>query len=294
MSINPVNRLQAQAFLLGSNLVSAGATASLSGTAATPLILDDLIINSLTTIDPSAPMVNNADQTISTVTDIRVSGQSFFASNQAMPLTAFSANSKLDGTRSLGATIDTNQLLEVEVSSTKGFSAQDPISFSCSTAPIPPGGEVVSPNDLPGSLLSYCFGLGSFIGAAGIPAIAAGAPGVRTFQATCLRDQVTLGRLVGALCYNAGPATDSSSSQVRITSIKADGIELLSSRSPSTEGIGFDTVLASASDQTGLLLNYTLALNSQVTVEVSNFSGQVASVVMGAFCRAYNPTAFQA
>ena len=294
MTINPVNRLQAQAYQLGSNTVTATNVASLSGTAATPLILDDLIINTLSNISPKCELLNNITQTISTVTDIRVSGQSFFASNQAMPITAFASDAKLDGVRSIGATIDTNQLLEVEIASTKGFSGVDPVSFSCSTAPIPPGGEVVSPNDLPGSLLSYCFGLGSFVGLNAIPAIAAGVPGVRTFQATCLRDQVTLGRLVGALAYSGGAAGDESASQVKITSIKADGIELLSSRSPGQEGIGFDSVLASASDQTGLLLNYTLALNSQVTVEVSNFAAQAANVVMGAFCRAYNPTAFQA
>ena len=250
MSINPINRLQAQAFLLGSNRIQAGLTTTLSGTAATPLILDDLIVNTLGTISPSCQMTNNVDQTMLTVTDIRVSGQSFMASNQSMTAMAFLASAKLDGTRSMGASIDTNQLLEVELNALKAFAANDIVSFSCSTAPIPPGGDVVSPNDLPGNLLSYCFGFGR---QTAIPAFAAGAPGVATFQATCLRDQVTIGRLVGALCYDAGPAADSSAAMVQITSIKADGIELLSSRSPSQESVGFDTILASSSDQTGLL-----------------------------------------
>ena len=291
MSINPINRLQAQAFLLGSNRVFAGTTTTLSGTAATPLILDDLIINTLGTISPKCLNLNNSDQTLLTVTDIRVSGQSFMASNQSFPAMGFVAEAKLDGTRSMGASIDTNQLLEVELNAIKAFGPTDPVSFSCSTAPIPPGGFVVSPNDLPGNLLSFVFGFGRQVA---IPALVGVVPGVATFQATCLRDQVQIGRLVGALAYDAGAAGQDSAAMVQITSIKADGIELLSSRSPSTESVGFDTILASASDQTGLLLNYTLALNSQVTIEISNFSPNPCSVALGAFCRAYDPTAYQA
>lgn len=285
MSINPINRLQAQAFLLGSNSVTAGTAATLAGTAATPLIIDDIVLNTIANISPVCEMANNNDQSIAQVTDIRVSGQSFFASSGSMPITAFTASGKLDGQRSLGATIDTNQLLEIEVASTKPFAGNDPVSFTASCAPIPPGGQVVSPNDLPGQLLSYCFGLGSNLN------IAAGA--TATLSATCLRDSVTIGRLVGALAYNAGPATDASAAQVKITSVKADGIELLSSRSPSTENIGFDAVLASASDKTGLNINYTLSLNSTLAVEVQNTSGNNCSVVMGAFCRPFAISEFQ-
>ena len=285
MSINPVNRLQVQAFLLGSNSVTAGTAATLSGTAATPLIIDDIVLNSVANIGAICEMANNNDQSIARVTDIRVSGQSFFASSGDMPLAAFIASGKLDGQRSLGATIDTNQLLEIEIASTKAFSSVDPVSFTASCAPIPPGGQVVSPNDLPGQLLSYCYGLGSNLN------IASGA--TDTLSATCLRDSVTIGRLVGALAYNAGPATEASAAQVKITSVKADGIELLSSRSPSTENIGFDAVLASASDKTGLNINYTLSLNSTLAVEVQNTSPNNCSVVMGAFCRPFSIGEFQ-
>ena len=165
----------AQAFILGSGTKIAGTAVALTCTSALPLILDDMTIG-----------FSEEEYACSTVSSITLSGQSLLASNQDMPLSAFSTSALVDDQRNIGLTIDTNQIFSatVQVSKVGGLTANNPIGLQVSTSPTD---VVISPNNAPSGLLNYVFGMGK---------INVAAASVGTLQATSLRDGVYLGRLI--------------------------------------------------------------------------------------------------
>jgi hypothetical protein len=202
------------------------------------------------------------------------------ASNKAMPLSAFAVEnaSRLEAVRSLGLTIDTNQSFTATYGAPTGLtiSSAQPLAMALSTSPTD---VVISPNNAPGGLLNFCFGMGT-------ATIGEGASS--TFEATSLRDAVFLGAMVGDYSWEAG-TVNKSPSQIVITSIEADGIELLSNSNPTTEPLNFMAILAAAADQSGLELNYLLSQNSLFRVTVkNNHASKDVTIALGAFCRPLN------
>jgi hypothetical protein len=256
---------QAQAFYLSSGVTSAGTTVQLTATAALPLLIDDILVSH-----------NAANYATSTVSRLTLSGQSVMCSSQNMTLSAFHPFAKIEGQRSLGLTIDSNQQLMMECVLTPAASTDFPVNLAASTSPTD---VVIGVNNAPSSLINYCFGMGDNGGVA----IAAGAS--VTLSATSLRDGVFLGRLVGDFKFGDGHP-HKGGEPLTITSILCDGIELLSAQSPASAGLSYDVVSPDAADKNGLQANYVLSQNSIVKITVKNNSpAHTANISMGFFCR---------
>lgn len=258
----------AQAFYLSSNLATAGAPPyTISATSALPLLLDSLFV--------TGTFNAQGDDDAFLVTALSLSGQSLLAFDQGFPLTAFKIdnNFAIEGINAIGLTIDTNQVvsLTTDFNPTAAIAATDPLGFSISTSPTD---IVISPN-ASGDLLNYLAGMGRVTVAAGATS---------TLQAVCLRDQVFLGRLVMD-CAFAGGAANKNKNQIQITSIKVDGIELMSSITPTVDVTPLSVFLPSSNDKSGLQLNYTCQQNSVVTISVQNVSAGPVDVVGGFFCK---------
>jgi len=265
----------AQAFYLGSNQATNG-TDNLSATSALPLLIDDVIFP----CDIDSSRILGSDWSSGTIDTLRLAGQSLMASNKSMPLAAFAADnaSRLEGVRSLGLTIDTNQSFTASYTVPTGLtvSSAQPISMALSTSPTD---VVISPNNAPSGLLNFCFGLGTATIGEGASA---------TFEATSLRDNVFLGALVGDYSWEAG-TVNKSPTQLVISSIECDGIEILSNADPSSEPLNFAAVLAAAADTSGLEINYMIGQNSIVRITVkNNHASKDCTVALGAFCRPLN------
>ena len=258
----------AQAFYLSSNLQVANVTPfTITSTSALDLLMDGLYF--------SCGGFQDADRGTVLVSALSVSGQSIMASNQGMPFSAFlpSNNFAFEGINSLSLTIATSQVFSATVTGAFAtpLAATNPVGFAISTEPTQ---IVVGPNES-GNLINYCYGLGS----TGI--IAPGA--TATLTATCLRDDVFLGRLVMDTDSLAAPADFRECLQV--TSILANGIELLSSVTPANAPLLLSQLTPDANDKTGLQLNYRLSLNSQFSVTVINTGANNAIVSGGIFCK---------
>ena len=271
MAVQP----NAQAFYLGSNQATNG-TDNLSATAAVPLLIDDIMFP----CDIDSSRILGSDWSSGTVDTLRLAGQSLFASNKSMPLAAFAAEnaSRLEGVRSLGLTIDTNQTLTASYTVPAGLtvSSAQPISMAASTSPTD---IVISPNDSPTSLLNFAFGMGTATFGEGASA---------TFEATSLRDNVFLGALVADYSWETG-TVNKSPTQLTISSIECDGIQLLSNSDPSSENLNLPVLLAAGADSSGCELNYVLGQNSIVRITVkNNHASKDCTVALGAFCRAMN------
>ena len=252
---------QAQAFYLSSGPTTTGSIVQLKATSALPLLMDDLIING-----------DSKHYATSTISRITVSGQSILASSEDMCMAGFFFDALIEGQRSISATIDTNQQFMVECQLQAAATVANPINMAISTTPTD---VVVSPNNLPSSLLNYCFGMGR--GAIGIGATV-------VFTATSLRDNVFLGRLVGDFKHDAGFESNDPNA-LEITSILCDGIELLSAQNPANAGLSYQNILPGSSNKDGLQANYVLSQNSRVSISVKNNSTHAADVAMGFFCR---------
>ena len=261
----------AQAFYLSSTLQTANPAAAaftLTATSALDLLLDSLYIN--------FGSLQVDDRGTALVTAMSISGQSIFASNQGMPFSAFlpSNNYAVEGINSLSLTIATNQVFSVTMQAgAAGFAAApsptNPIGFAISTEPTD---IVVSPNDS-GELLNYCFGMGSVNVPAG---------GNATLQATCLRDNVFLGRLIMDTDSLRAPGAIPREA-LQITSILVDGIELLSAQTPQATPLLLSQLTPDSNDKTGLQANYFVKQNSQVLITVQNTDGANAHNVCGGF-----------
>lgn len=250
----------AQAFYLSSSLHTTNTKPfTISATAALDLLLDGLYIN--------YPL-ESADGA-GLVTAITLSGQSLMASTEGAPISMFipSNNYAIEGINSLGLTIATNQVFSLTIDHTFAtiLAADNPCGFSISTEPT----AVTIPPNESGSLLSYIFGMG---------VVNIAAAGQATLQATCLRDDVFLGRLV--------MDTDAAKSNtMQIISFKVDGIELLSSVTPADTPLLLGQLKPDSNDKTGLQANYVVRQNSIVQITVKNVGGAPQNVAAGFYCK---------
>jgi hypothetical protein len=262
----------AQSFYLTSNLQTAivgpGVPFTITSTSALNLLMDSLYFQ----CGGFAPV----DAGTILITALSLSGQSLMASNQGMPFSAFLPNNNyaIEGINSLSLTIATSQVFSATVSGPMGapYGVTNPVGFAISTAPTD---IVVSPNDS-GGLLSYAFGMGS---------VAVPAGGQATLQATCLRDDVFLGRLVmDTDSLRAGVGINNEALQV--ISILVNGIELLSSVTPANAPLLLSQLTPTSNDKTGLQANYRVALNSIVTITIQNTDvANIHNVCAGFYCK---------
>lgn len=259
----------AQAFYLSSNLQVANVSPfTITATSALDLLMDGLYFQGGTFSD--------ADRATVMVSALSVSGQSIMSSNASMPISCFqpSNNYAFEGINSLSLTIATSQVFSATVTGlfATALAATNPVGFAISTEPTD---IVVSPNDS-GGLLNYCFGLGN------TAPILAGAQA--TLTATCLRDDVFLGRLVMDT-DSLGPVGTEPREVMQITSILVNGIELLSAVTPATSPLLLSQLCPDSNDKNGLQLNYRIGLNSQISITVVNNGANPHAVSGGIFCK---------
>tara|TARA_R110000823_G_scaffold315615_2_gene448688 strand:- start:1784 stop:2596 length:813 start_codon:yes stop_codon:yes gene_type:complete len=262
----------AQSFYLTSNLqtavVAANIPFTLTSTSALNLLMDSLYFQCGGFV--------NADRGTILVTALSLSGQSLMASNAGMPFSAFLPNNNyaIEGINSLSLTIATSQVFSATISGgmANPFTVTNPVGFAISTEPTD---IVVSPNDS-GGLLSYAFGMGS---------VAVPAGGQATLQATCLRDDVFLGRLVMDTDSNRA-AININNEALQVISILVNGIELLSSVTPANAPLLLSQLTPTSNDKTGLQANYRVALNSIVSIVVQNSDVvNIHNVSGGFYCK---------
>jgi len=242
----------AQGFSLGcahSALIPAAAvgnTATLQGTAQVPLLLEDLIIDSTTSIG-------------SQVTAIRVAGQNIFATNQSCPVFAFDIQAQVEGGwRSLSLTLDQSQTLAVDITNNPGGAAAS-FQFSCSTTPIAEADVI--PTSQSGDALNYVAGMGQV-------ALAAPVGSVATLQATALRPTV-LGKLIMCVEDVAGGVQPfgAAANNISITSIQVNNIQLLSGAV--ADEIPLSAVGVGSTDISAGLLSYPVSLNSNISIGIA-------------------------
>jgi hypothetical protein len=247
----------AQAFYLSSTLSTTGTSHDIEAESATNLLLDTLLVQN-----------TGATDIIAEVTSMTLMGQSLNASSASFPACAFYSdnNYAMEGVSALGLSIGQNNKFAMSITSIGTASATAPVGFSISTEPTD---IVLSPN-LSGSNISFIFGMGKVNLSAG---------GTATLQATCLRDNVFLGRLVMG-------QSGTSDNAVQITSIKVDGIELLSSVNPTSTPTPLSVFSRSSFDRSGLQANYVCSQNSIVSISLKSTHGADAvDVVAGFFCK---------
>ena len=253
---------QAQAFYLSSELQTANVQPfTISATSALDLLLDSFYINVSTATQDKAALV----------TAMTISGQSLFASDKGFPLVGFlpENNFAIEGINALGLTIATNQVFSVTIDHAfeTALAVTNPCAFSISTEPTD---TVVSPNES-GSLLNYVYGLGK-------KTVNAGA--TETLEGVSLRDDVFLGRLIMDCAAQ-------NKNLIQITSIKVDGIELLSAQTPQNTPTLLSQFLPSSNDKSGLQLNYVVKQNSRVSITVKNVDAVAnIQVAAGIYCKA--------
>lgn len=254
---------QAQAFYLSSELQTAAVKPfTISATSALDLLLDSFYCNCTVETQDRAALV----------TAMTISGQSLFASDKGFPLVGFLSdnNFAIEGINALGLTIATNQVFSITVDHlfNTALGVTNPFGFSISTAPTD---ITISPNES-GSLLNFVYGLGAVDVAGGAEA---------TLEGVCLRDDVFLGRLIMDV-------DNANKGLIQITSIKVDGIELLSAQTPSISPTLIHQFLPSSNDKSGLQLNYLVKQNSRVSVSVKNVDvpANTAKVAAGIYCKA--------
>jgi len=253
---------QAQAFYLSSELQTANAAPfTISATSALDLILDSFYVNCTVETPDRAALI----------TALQISGQSLFASDKGFPLVGFLSNNNyaIEGINALGLTIATNQVFSLTCDHTFAtpLAVANPFGFSISTEPT---NVTISPNES-GSLLNFVYGLGRVT----VPAL-----GEATLEGISLRDDVFLGRLI-LDCTNANKGL------IQVTSIKVDGIELLSAQTPANSPTLLHQFLGDSNDKSGLQLNYTVRQNSRVSVTVKNVDAALnIDVAGGIYCKA--------
>jgi|TARA_R100000084_G_scaffold109063_2_gene73791 hypothetical protein len=233
--------------------VGIGATVTAASTTQVPVLLEDLIVAS-SAFD-------------GTVSQIRVAGQSIFASSGTVPTNVFSAVAQTEGYRSISIPINQQQQLSVDF---VGGAAAANYSFACGTTPIPQ--DAVVPTDMIGSALSYVAGFDG-----GFTNIAAGA--TATLTMTILRP-VVLGRLV--LCLDTDPDSINGLADVNINSILVNNIELKSGDAASS--IPAQVAAVKSTLDQDLLLAYPAELNSTVSVQITNNTAGPINIGGAIFC----------
>ena len=201
------------------------------------------------------------------ITDITVSGQSVFASDQGCPVSAFDPAGWLGATghRSLGIPLAARQQVVVsgDPASVFGPAAASNVGMAIGTAPIEPQ-QVIPVNQLGGEALSYVCGLGE------IPIAAAAAATL-----TCtIRRPVMLGALT--LDFDAGVVDD-----YVVRSVTINNVQMLSGENGVLGEIPLSVFLNNSSDIDGKIIGYPAPLNGQFSVEIFNY-GAVAANIAGA------------
>ena len=248
-----------QGFSLGcahSAVAAPGAALTLQGPSQVPILLEDLIIDSTTSIG-------------SQVTAIRAAGQNLMASNSSCPVFAFSNQAQVEGGwRSISITLDQSQTLAIDITNNAAGAAAS-YQFSCSTTPI--SGSDVIPTSQSGDALNYVFGFGQV-------ALAAAIGSVAQLNAVALRPTV-LGKLV--MCVEDVPGGvqpfGGNSNNISITSIQVNNIELLSGAV--ADEIPLSAVGVGSTDISAGLLSYPVALNSTVTIGLAVRTTALAGAV---------------
>lgn len=244
---------EAQSFMLSSPKSAAGATFDQTATTQRPLLLQSLGITS-------------DGATGTTVTDIKIAGQSLFCSTSSAPAACFDFSNFGAEARVIGLTISNNQT--VNISGTVA-GAGGSVGFAASAYPIETS-QVRSLKEQ-GPRYNYCFPIAS---ASAVPALAGGVAGSATLTATATRGCV-LGE-VRMANQDQTAATGVGNADLYVTSFKVSGIEMLSGASD--QQVPFEALVGSASDVLGLNLGYPIEPNAIVEVVVRNNGANAATV----------------
>lgn len=203
------------------------------------------------------------------ITEITVAGQSCLVSDQAACISAFSPTGLPGNTeeRSIGISVNNNMkvVIQGEILNVKGN-----ISMALAIDPLPE--SQVKTRSAQAEAYNYIFGCGKV----SVPAAGSASLTARSNRA------VTLGRIILQNLTAAGGAFVASDS-LRCTSILIQGLEMLNGVTGAQE-ISLANFEAGVTDA-GLLLNYPIAPQTEVTFVISNKDAANAAVVGGAiFC----------
>lgn len=227
---------EAQGLTLGLPRSAGFPTGTLTGLLQTNALLQDLILNA------TQPGL---------VTAIRASGQSLMVSDQGFDLSGFSPASQVEGARSMGITLKTQQPVDVEFT----MIAAGTISGGVNVEPIP--GDLVQPVNAQGRALNYACGLG-------LVNIPAGADAA--LQAT-VRRAVVLGRM--------GLSADANPEDVTVRSMTVNNVELLAGQAAPTSPlgeVGLGTYGWDCTDIDGSTVGYPCRVNDQISVNLHNYN----------------------
>ncbi len=244
---------EAQSFMLSGPLSAPGAAFDQTATTQRPLLLQSFGIQT-------------DGATGTTVTDIKIAGQSLFTSTASAPAECFAFSNFGAESRVIGLTISNNQTVNI-AGTVAG--AGGSVGFAVSAYPI----ESTQVRNLKqqGSRFNYCFPIAS---GTAVPALAGGVAGTTTLTATATRGCV-LGE-VRMANQDSTVATGVADSDLFITSFKVSGIEMLSGASD--QQVPFSALVGSASDVLGLNLGYPIEPNAIVEVVVKNNGANAATV----------------
>jgi hypothetical protein len=236
----------AQGYLFGLTRQAGATTGTLNGTLQQASLLQDLVITT---------------DTFGEINNLRVAGQNVLCSNQPANLAAFAPNAMVEGHRSLGIPLDSQQTVSIDYSSFNalGVAANSVTSGAIGTDPI--SRQQVIPTNSLGRGLDFCVGMGSVI---------AGAGAAWTLTCTVQRP-VMLGRLVIAIGQNPNDVT--------IRSITVNNIELLSGAAGAAGEFGALTCTNTQTDNDGNTIAYPAGVND--TISIQGFNYNAAATVIG-------------
>lgn len=233
----------AQGYLFGMTRVATGAagTGTCTGTLQQSSLLQDLVVTS------SAPFTE--------LVNLRVAGQNLFCSNQNANAAAFFPNADVEGHRSLGVPLDSQQVVSADFAcfDAVGVAAAGTVSMVIGTDPI--SREQVVPINSLGRGLDFCVGMGSVI--------AAGGGATWTLQCTIQRP-VMLGRLIIAIGQNPHDVT--------INSITVNNIQLLSGAANAAGEFCALACINTQTDNDGNIIAYPAGTNDVLQIQGINYN----------------------
>ena len=240
----------AQGYLFGMTRVATGAagTGTCQGTLQQSSLMQDLVVTS------SAPFTE--------LLNLRVAGQNLFCSNQNANAAAFFPQADVEGHRSLGVPLDSQQVVSADFAcfDAVGVAAAATVSMAVGTDPITR--EQVVPINALGRGLDFCVGMGSVI---------AGPGAAWTLQCTVQRP-VMLGRLIIAIGQNPHDMT--------IRSITVNNIELLSGAAGAAGEFSALACINTQTDNDGNVIAYPAGTNDVIQIQGWNYNA-AASVIGG-------------
>ena len=238
----------AQGYLFGLTRQAGAPQGTLTGTLQQASLLQDLVITT--------------DQ-FTELTNVRVAGQNLLVSNQPANAAAFAPNADVEGHRSMGIPLDSQQVVSIDYSSfdAVGVAANSTTSGAIGTDPISREQVLGIPVNSLGRGLDFCCGLGHVI---------AGAGAAWTLQCVVQRP-VMLGRLILAIGQNPNDVT--------IRSITVNNIELLSGAAGAAGEFGALACVNTQTDNDGNILAYPAGVNDTITI--TGFNYNAAATVIG-------------